>query len=65
MNWKKFLTFLIAAPIASGLGTYVQNPGQPFTFRTVGIPAILTLASTLTALFTQAPHTDETAQASK
>lgn len=58
MNWKKTLLYAISSTLVGGLGGYVATPGSPFTFKSVGIPAILTLASTITALFTQPPHTD-------
>lgn len=62
MNWKKFWLFTAVASATPPLEAYLHSVtiGQPmpFTFGTIGIPIVTTLATTLLALFTHPPDKD-------
>ncbi len=60
MNWKKILLFAAGSGLAGGLVPWLQGVTSghavPFTFGTVGVPALLTAASSIIALFTKRPQ---------
>ncbi len=60
MNWKKILVFTLTAGLAGGINPWLQAATSghpiPFTFGTVGVPALTTLIGTLAGLFAKQPQ---------
>lgn len=55
MKWGKTILYAVGGTLVGGLSQWLANPTQPFTFRTVGIPALASLGAVLTGLFTEKP----------
>lgn len=62
MNWKKFFTVTLLGAFVQPVSQYVAAGGHvAFTAGNILLPAVMTLVSTLGALFTHAPQSDATA----
>ncbi len=60
MKYGKVLLFTALSALVGGVSPWLQSGSSghpvPFTFGTVGAPALMTLAATLLALFTKSPR---------